>query len=518
MFLLSYIYLVIFIILTFCFLHVVFSNTTELSKKLLKFLSTSLLLSLVLLLQFFSVSIYEYNYFYDATNFIICFVVYTNILYTIAYNGLDSKEHRDYEFYRRVTQFYRFWAIFLSIIYITNSYHELAYSYETIVFDGIEKTSAQYHLLHYIFVLYVFSTVFVHFSILFKKSSVRTRIENNAFLLVSLIVRIIALTTLFNFDLLQRKYNLMFIVVLVEAIIYYAISHKFELNTEINKVKAYILENMVAPIIVIRDDGKIVKYNKNASRIFPSLENRKTEKFNDILEIKKDENFNVLQEKFLHIVDKENMDLFFKVSAKETKTTSNNTAFYLIVFEDVTSIRTIEDDLQKLTSIDQLTGILNRQAFKTISEEILTNAIGTDKIVCVFMLDIDYFKSINDTYGHLIGDEFLISTSKVLAVDLSDFGYIARYGGEEFCGIITADTDEEVFLRLDNLREHVKDTKIKISADEERSVTISIGYVKSNNRNANLDLLFRFADIALYKAKRTGRNKIIKYNSNLDVD
>ncbi len=517
MYILSYIYLVIFILLTFCYLHVVFSNTSELSKKLLKFLTTNLVLSLVLLLQFFSVSIYEYNYFYDATNFILSLVVYTNVLYTIAYNGLESKDHRDYQFYHRIKSTYKIWALFFCLLYLTNSFHELAYSYTSIVFDGIEKTTADFHLLHYVFLFYIFSTTFVNACIIVKKSSIRTRVENNAFLLVSLIVRVSALSSLINFELLQRKFNLMFICILIEAIIYYGISLKYELNTEINKVKAYILENMVAPIIVIRDDGKIVKFNKNASNVFRSLENRKTEKFNDILEIKKDNNFNVLQENFLHIVTDEKMDLFFKVSAKETKTTSN-TAFYLLVFEDITSIRTIEDDLQKLTSIDQLTGILNRQSFKTISEELLHNAIGTNKIVCVFMIDIDYFKSINDTYGHLVGDEFLVSTSKVLTETMSDSGYIARYGGEEFCGIISAEYEEEILLKLDTLRENVKNTKIRISDEEERSVTISIGYVKSNNKNANLDLLFRFADIALYKAKRTGRNKVIRYSSSIDVD
>ncbi len=470
-----------------------------------------------MLLQFFSVSIYEYNYFYDATNYIMCFIVYTNVLYTIAYNGLDLKEHKDYALYNNISKIYYVGAIFFSSIFFTNRFHELAYSYKTVYYGNIEKTVAEFHLIQYLFIVYIFSTVILNLVIKFRKSSVRTRLEVNIFLIISLVIRLICISTLLNYDLLQRKLNIAYIGVLVEAIIFYYVSLKFELNTEINKVKTHIVENMDSPIIVIRDDGKIVKYNKSALNIFSSLEDRKTEKFSDIKEIINKNTFNKLNEKFIHVINSENIDLFYKVSIKETKTTTNSN-FFLVAFEDVTSIKTIEDDLQKLTSIDQLTGILNRQSFKSLGEEILNDAVGSDKIVCIFMIDIDHFKSINDTYGHLIGDDFLISTSTILSESMADFGHIARYGGEEFCGIITADTENEISSVLNNIRECVKNKKIKISDTEERSVTISIGYVKSNNKNANLDLLFRFADIALYKAKRTGRNKIVKYSSSVDSD
>ncbi len=517
MYILSYIYIIIFGVITFCYLHVVFSNTSELSKKLLKFLTANLMLSLLMLLQFFSVSIYEYNYFYDATNYLMSFIVYANVLYTISYNGLDSKEHRDYEFYNNIRKIYQIGAIFFSTIFLTNRFHELAYSYKTIYYGNIGKTVAEFHLIQYLFVFYLFSTILVNLIIKLKKSSIRTGLEVNIFLILSFLVRLVCVSTLLDYDLLQRKYNIAYIGILIEAIIFYYISFKFELNTEINKVKTHIVENMDSPIIVIRDDGKIVKYNKSALNAFPSLESRKTERFVDIKEIVKEKNFNILNENFIHVINSEDIDLFYKVSLKITKTTLN-TNFYLIAFEDVTSIKTIEDDLQKLTTIDQLTGILNRQSFKSLGEDILNNAVGTNKVICIFMIDIDHFKAINDTYGHLIGDEFLISTSKILAENIVDVGHIARYGGEEFCGIITTETEDEIEPILKHIRKSVKNKKIKISDKEERSVTISIGYVKSNNKNANLDLLFRFADIALYKAKRTGRNKIVKYSSSIDAE
>ncbi len=126
------------------------------------------------------------------------------------------------------------------------------------------------------------------------------------------------------------------------------------------------------------------------------------------------------------------------------------------------------------------------------------------------MLDIDFFKSINDSYGHLVGDEFLIELGVILKNIVGEFGYCGRYGGEEFCGILSTDCEVSSLKILEDLRVAIQNNYVKVSNTQYKNITVSIGYALSSDIE-DLDSLFRCADIALYDAKHTGRNKIVKF-------
>ena len=122
------------------------------------------------------------------------------------------------------------------------------------------------------------------------------------------------------------------------------------------------------------------------------------------------------------------------------------------------------------------------------------------------MIDIDYFKKINDTYGHDIGDTVLIDFANILMKSVRDDDVVVRYGGEEFVIVMTA-TQKEVLLRkAESIR--YKIIKSKFSINEH--ITASFG-VASDNGEHNMDEVIKNADIALYQAKENGRNQVVIY-------
>ena len=165
------------------------------------------------------------------------------------------------------------------------------------------------------------------------------------------------------------------------------------------------------------------------------------------------------------------------------------------------------EKLKELSTTDPLTGIKNRRSFFESSEKFFKLARRKGLALSIIMLDIDFFKKVNDTYGHIVGDEILKFISKIIEKELRDSDIFARYGGEEFI-ILLPDTDiEGAFKTANKLRKIVEDTPYE--GDVEVSITISLGVAQLENEKIFNDLIKK-ADKALYKAKDSGRNIVIK--------
>ena len=162
------------------------------------------------------------------------------------------------------------------------------------------------------------------------------------------------------------------------------------------------------------------------------------------------------------------------------------------------AIGTLKDAAER----DPLTGLLNRRGFDAQAEKLMRQDgnLPTGLIAC----DIDHFKSINDRYGHSHGDAVIVAVAAVLRQHLPAGGVAARLGGEEFCLVVPRMTEETLRLLGEKLRLAVLSVRV---ADEDAAVTASFGCslltVSCNLRNALLQ-----ADIALYEAKRSGRDRV----------
>ena len=173
-------------------------------------------------------------------------------------------------------------------------------------------------------------------------------------------------------------------------------------------------------------------------------------------------------------------------------------------------------NLMKQSSItDQLTGLYNRRYLEEILDKIAASAIREKSLLGVLMIDIDYFKKVNDTLGHDAGDEVLSQLAKVLVNTVRDSDFVVRFGGEEFIVILqNVKTEEGIIKVAEKIRETFKDLKITVNG-KTLNKTVSIGVSVFPEDTNKIWESIKFADLALYEAKRTGRNKVVKFSQNL---
>ncbi|MFT8932954.1 MAG: GGDEF domain-containing protein [Acetobacter syzygii] len=157
---------------------------------------------------------------------------------------------------------------------------------------------------------------------------------------------------------------------------------------------------------------------------------------------------------------------------------------------------------------DPLTKVFNRRFLEVVIQNEITFALTHDKPFSLVILDIDYFKKINDRHGHLVGDEVLCFVAEIIASVVRANDFIFRYGGEEFLIVLTETTAEEALACAERIRRTLAEQSLTLSSNDQVSVTIS-GGVAAFEGETNSRLLIHQADEALYKAKNNGRNRIV---------
>ncbi len=164
-------------------------------------------------------------------------------------------------------------------------------------------------------------------------------------------------------------------------------------------------------------------------------------------------------------------------------------------------------ELHKLSYLDGLTGIRNRRYFDEKLVQWWELSVIEHKPLCLLMLDLDHFKKVNDYFGHTIGDEALIVTTRTINGTLRKANDIfARLGGEEFGVLISDITLEDSKIVAENIRSKVESIRFK---NNEIRLTISIGLCHLiPNKDLSSEDLYKAADIALYNAKQKGRNQV----------
>jgi diguanylate cyclase len=164
--------------------------------------------------------------------------------------------------------------------------------------------------------------------------------------------------------------------------------------------------------------------------------------------------------------------------------------------------------------IDPLTGILNRRGFENSANITFSDQAGLSRGICLLMIDIDHFKQINDTYGHLFGDKVIRAIANTLKSKVRGQDSVARLGGEEFA-LLLADTNSAgAYTVAENIRHTIEGCQIHRLDNQEKigGITISIGIAAYTSGSSLTDLLGR-ADKALYVSKKEGRNRTNVYAS-----
>ena len=173
------------------------------------------------------------------------------------------------------------------------------------------------------------------------------------------------------------------------------------------------------------------------------------------------------------------------------------------MYHDISARKHAEDELKTLLLDDQLTGLPNRRAFITLSEQALKQATRMGRDVLMIFIDVDHLKSINDTYGHLAGDRALMEPVKLIVVG-GEADLIARLGGDEFVALMTVDSDQTAELVCERITARVAAHNREI--DRGYELSLSLGAKRSKAEGTMLADLLAQADTALYEQKR-GRGR-----------
>ena len=176
--------------------------------------------------------------------------------------------------------------------------------------------------------------------------------------------------------------------------------------------------------------------------------------------------------------------------------------------ERTREIRALNQELARVATTDDLTGLATRAFFLRRVKEALERAQRFGEPFCLVLLDLDYFKRINDTYGHLTGDRVLAEVAKLLVRDIRSVDGAGRYGGEELC-LLLARTDAAGALEsAERLRQAI--AALEISAEDGRAVRLTASFgVACWDGHGSVNDLVRGADRALYSAKGAGRNRVV---------
>ncbi|MEZ7276988.1 GGDEF domain-containing protein [Pseudoalteromonas sp. 68 DY56-GL68] len=167
-----------------------------------------------------------------------------------------------------------------------------------------------------------------------------------------------------------------------------------------------------------------------------------------------------------------------------------------------------EQILSDLANRDPLTGLLNRRAFLTISNNYLEQANNNLTELCALMIDIDFFKKVNDQYGHDTGDEALKWVASKIKSQLREGDLIARIGGEEFAVLLTNTSLQKGQTLSERIRVAIN-SETFIHQQHEIKLSISVGIITHKSGSNNINELLAQADKGLYKAKSNGRNQVV---------
>ncbi|AWJ82734.1 diguanylate cyclase [Azospirillum sp. TSH58] len=181
---------------------------------------------------------------------------------------------------------------------------------------------------------------------------------------------------------------------------------------------------------------------------------------------------------------------------------------------DYTDRRNMEEALRDMASRDPLTGIYNRRSFMELARSQLARAHRFSEPMSVFVLDVDHFKRINDSYGHATGDDALRMVAGGCQAILREYDILGRLGGEEFVVVLPGATAEESRVVAERVRRHL--SRMAIPGPEGRfHLTSSIGISAIEGAYDTLEKAIHRADLALYRAKREGRNRVVVYEQGM---
>jgi diguanylate cyclase (GGDEF)-like protein/PAS domain S-box-containing protein len=394
---------------------------------------------------------------------------------------------------------------------LTNNWHHLFYkNWEVKQLFGyyflyMERGFWYYFNISYT-ILCLCLTIIIYYLEYQKKRAGYTRPQFMVFFFASLLPLIGVMLIVCAFNKWSIDYTALIMPISIFIIGYGIIKYDFlEIKT---LARETIFENSLDGMIILESELKVIDYNKAAKEIFGALNisldtfplesifNREPE----LLEIFKSE----ATQEFSSVVAGE--ERFFEVVTVPLGISDGRKMRMLKSIRDITDKKKVQEKLTVLATTDSLSGLYNRPEFLKLAQRELSWAKTHNEKLALLMIDLDLFKSINDTYGHAAGDKVIREMGNIIMTGFRKTDFAGRLGGEEFAVLLKNTSLEEAKRVAEKFRETVSKKKV-VYEKRKISFTVSIGVASSScDNNSNIEDILKQADNALYKAKAKGRN------------
>jgi len=204
---------------------------------------------------------------------------------------------------------------------------------------------------------------------------------------------------------------------------------------------------------------------------------------------------------------KTGQEYWLDISILPLKNKHGDITHFVAIQRDFTQHKILEETLEKLSKLDSLTDLYNHRSFNDFSKIEFSRANREKKTYSILMIDIDYFKKINDSYGHAVGDLALQNVAMLCKYNIRSHDILARVGGEEFCIILPNTPKGAALILAEKLRLTLKTTPL-VTDNKTIPMTISVGVAELHNNDTDHKSIIARADKALYIAKDKGRDQV----------
>jgi diguanylate cyclase (GGDEF)-like protein len=272
-------------------------------------------------------------------------------------------------------------------------------------------------------------------------------------------------------------------------------------------------------VLVLDRQQRLIDFNPAALELFPSLgEERLGESISSILpgEV-------VLEQVFTgstpqRIEFKVGVDIQYSEVRALPLNSHSRQLGWAVILADVTAQVQLVRKLRRYAETDPLTGVSNRRRFFAAIEEECLRSSRYPNVFSVLIIDLDHFKAINDTWGHLAGDHVLRTASERINECLRSADILGRYGGEEFAVLLPLTGQDGALAVAERIRQTIAATPVEYEG-KSISFTASVGVTSCGEREtANPEAMLRNADRALYRAKSAGRNRVEVWDEALPAE
>lgn len=469
---------------------------------------------------FFTILIYDYGYlmiinannmeqikFWNKFQYLaVPFISYTWLLATLLYTDNLIKIKSKFSFFLIIIPILTFF------IKLTNDSHHLYYnSFEFEVRNGINILLIDNGIFYYIYQSFHLLVTLTIILINLKGYKTGEKIERQKYL-ISIIATIIpgisVILNIFKPFEIGIDYSAIF---LPASVIILAIGiTKYDFLDIEKHARNKIFENSEQGIIVLNRFMKIIDYNKSAKSFFSLINQELREDYLDTNMISDKELYEKLckRERVIYYFKNERKERFFQIDTEFLTNKFHDAHGFVKYIRDITSEMKKNSELEYLAKTDELTKLNNRREFIEKSEKVVERARFENESISLILMDIDYFKSVNDNFGHLAGDVVINKIGLLIKDIFHSKGIDGRLGGEEFVVLLPKVDLDEAFEKAEELRKMVKELSYpEVSSD--LNITMSIG-VASVNEEYSLNDLLKRADKAMYISKSQGRNRTTK--------